>query len=264
MMSARTIYPRKNQKIFSSDIKAEFRDNFDMIKRYKNLFRKNSNLNKNKNIFFKDINLYKSYINSSAPYNYIKVPSEKNTYLICFNGGPQIYTYVESNKLNNEMDKKEIIYGEKKSCGCFTKLYVPKLKRCLSNLENYKINRGKFNMKRTNSGYNPNYYERNISFLKNNRDWTPNPKRFITKPGFINDGLLKRITNENNIYKNYTTNYENRVRINFEDSKNTNDDNKNRRNRYDNLLFTLNKNINKKFHKTQIFDHCKPFLSEGL
>ena len=269
MLSSRTIYKKKNPKIFSSEARAEFRDSFDMIKRYKNIFRKKNTLAKHKNVIFRGNNLYKSFFNSTSPYNYFQVPSEKNTFLICYNGGPQIYTYVEKNKLSEELDTKEIIYGDRKACGCFAKLYVPKLKRSMSNLDNYRINREKFNFSRPGSAYNSNIFKNNLN-LTNKRDMTPKPFRFNPNQNSKKNELLKRIMNnkKNNLYRNYSTNNENRAKINYEDSKSGYSDenlsNLTRKNKYDTLLFHLNRNINKKFHKTQIFDHCKPFLSEGL
>ena len=154
MNTERTIYRKINTNIFSSDVKAEFRENFDMNQKYKNLFRKKAIFNKNKKIKIRKPSLQNSFFNSTSPYNFLQVPLEKNTFLIRFNGGPKIYTYVEKEKLNEEMDTKEIIYGPQKQCGCFTKLYVPKLTRCLSNLDNFKINREKFSFQRPNSAYN--------------------------------------------------------------------------------------------------------------
>lgn len=264
MMSAREIYAKKYPKIFSSDVRAEFRNNFDMIKRYKNILKNKGNLTKCKRIIFRRPNLYKSFINSSSPYNYFKIPSEKNTFLIFYNGGPQVYSYVEKDKLSEELDKKEIIYGDKKSCGCFTKLYVPKLTRNFSNLENYKINREKYNFKRPNTTYRSNYSKIDLN-LNKTREWTQKPTRFTIKSNAKNNDLLKRIVNDKKNYRNSSTNSTNRAKINYEDIKNDyNDEKLNKRNRYDSLLYYLNKNINKKFHKTQIFDQCKPFLSEGL
>jgi len=267
MLSTKTIYSKKSPKIFSSDVRAEFLGSFDMIKRYKNIFRKKNILAKHKNIIFRGHNLYKSFFNSTTPYNYFKVPSEKNTFLICYNGGPQIYTYVEKDKLSEELDKKEIIYGDQKSCGCFTKLYVPKLKRSMSNLDSYRINREKFNFSRPGSSYKQNILKNNLS-LCNKRDFTPKPFRFHANQNSKNNGLLKRTLIDKTMYRNFSTNNENRSKINYEDSKNGYNDenlsNLTRKNKYDSLLFQLNRNINKKFHKTQIFDQCKPFLSEGL
>ena len=263
-MSARTIHMKKYPKIFSSDIRAEFRNNFDMNKRYKKIFTKKADLAILKKVMFRSPNLYKSFINSMAPYNYLQIPSEKNTFLICYNGGPQKYTYIEKDKLSEEMDKKEIIYGDKKLCGCFRKLYIPKLKRSMSDLENYNINRENFNFKRPNSPYNFDYLKNNINFNKN-REFTPKPATLRAKPGSKYNGLLKRYINDKNYYRNFSSNYANRPKINYEDSKNGNNDEKtNTRNKYDSLLYHLSQNINKKFHKTQIFNQCKPFLCEGL
>ena len=56
---------KKNRKIYSSDVRAEFRDNFDMIKRYKNLFCKKNSLIESKKSLYKTHNLYRSFINTA-------------------------------------------------------------------------------------------------------------------------------------------------------------------------------------------------------
>ena len=260
MKSSRTIFMKKNRKIYSSDVRAEFRDNFDMIKRYKNLFRKKNSLIESKKSLYKTHNLYRSFINSSFPYNYFQVPNEKNTFLIHYNGGPKIYTYVEKNKLNKELDTKEIIYGDKKNCGCFTKLYVPKLKRCLSNLENYRIKDNKFGFKRPNSSFNPKFL-----LNKSKKDLIHDAIKFENKTGAKRLEFSKKFYERNDNYRNLSTNFINRTKINFENSKDECDDKKIvKTNKYDSLLYNLNRNIDKKFHKTQIFDSLKPFLSEGM
>ena len=37
-----------------------------------------------------------------------------------------------------------------------------------------------------------------------------------------------------------------------------------KRNEYETLLYDINKKIDKKFHKTQIFNNLKPYLSVGM
>ena len=229
MMADKTLYIKKDRKIFSSDIRSEFRKNFDVRQKYKNLFKKNIPSASFRKLLEKGPNLYRSFITSSAPYNYFKLPGEQNSYLVCYNGGPKIYTYAEKNKLNEELDKKDIIYGEQKDCGCFSKIYVPKLRRCLSNLENYRTNFDYFKAARPNSGFN------------------------------------KSIICENDNYNNYSTNYSKKFRINFENNKDDSEQKKIlKRNSYNNLIYSVSQRVDRKFHKRQIFDNCKPFLQELL
>ena len=151
-MADKTFYIKKDRIIFSSNTRSEFRKNFDFRKKYKNLFRENIPSASFRKLLIKGPNLYRSFINSSAPYNYFKVPKEENAFLVCFNGGPKIYRYAEKDKLNEELDKKDIIYGDKKKCGCFTKLYVPKLRRCLSSIDSCRTNIDYFNASRPKTG----------------------------------------------------------------------------------------------------------------
>ena len=251
---------RRNPDIFSSTTRAEFRDSFDMIKKYKNIFRKNSNFTKKK-FFVKTPNLYKSFINSSSAYNYVEIPREKNTFLICYNGGPKVFAYVEKDKINEEMDKKDILYGEPKQCGCFKKLYVPKLTRSLSNFENYRINNIEhYGFKRPYSVYNQNLLSNKLNFKNDNRNLTPNTMRYST-----NKNKILKLKDFGNHKINYNNNFNKilpKQKITLPNG--TNNKLILKRNKYDSLLYKMNKNIDKKFHKTQIFDHCKPFLMEGL
>ena len=263
MNSERIIYKKKNPPIFNSKIKSEFRENFDMIQKYKNLFRKKSFLNKNKKVIIKGVKLQNTFFNSATPYNYFKVPLEKNTFLISFNGGPKVYTFVDKEKLNEEMETKKIIYGPEKSCGCFAKLYVPKLRRSLSSLYNLKINREKYNFQRpTSSAYN---LWNKFNYNKKNRYMTPQTSRFIKDQRPQINNVFKRVDSAKNFYRNYFTNIINRKRINYEKAqKDQNDKKIVKRNEYESLLYDINRNIDKKFHKTQIFNNSKPYLSVGL
>ena len=262
MNTERTIYRKINTNIFSSDVKAEFRENFDMNQKYKNLFRKKAIFNKNKKIKIRKPSLQNSFFNSTSPYNFLQVPLEKNTFLIRFNGGPKVYTYVEKEKLNEEMDTKEIIYGPQKQCGCFTKLYVPKLTRCLSNLDNFKINREKFSFQRPNSAYNQRH---NFNYNKKNHYMTPQTSRFVREQRPQINDIFRRVDSARNIYRNYSTNDINRKRISYEkNQKECNDKKLMKRNEYETLLYDINKKIDKKFHKTQIFNNLKPYLSVGM
>lgn len=260
-MDNKTILFRRNSDIFSSSTRAEFRDSFDMIKRYKNIFRENQKITQRKKFFIKTPNMYRSFIYSSSPYNYLRIPREKNTFLICYNGGPKLYTYVEKDKLSEKLDKKDIINIEPKQCGCFKKLYVPKLTRSLSNFENYRRNdMQQFGFKRPLSGYNQPYLKNKIDYNNENCKVSSNSVRYNKN---INRTLkMKKFDNKKNIYNFYYTNYLPNKKISFDNNR----DNKKmlKRNKYDSLLYNMNKNIDKKFHKTQIFDHCKPFLSEGF
>ena len=265
MMADKTLYIKKDRKIFSSDIRSEFRKNFDVRQKYKNLFKKNIPSVSFRKLLEKGPNLYRSFITSSAPYNYFKLPGEQNSYLVCYNGGPKIYTYAEKNKLNEELDKKDIIYGEQKDCGCFSKIYVPKLRRCLSNLENYRTNFNYFKAARPNTVKNEYFVNEGINNNKVRNVFTPKPIKIKNRQFQNNSCFNKCIICENDNYNNYSTNYSKKFRINFENNKDDSEQNKIiKRNSYNNLIYSVSQRVDRKFHKRQIFDNCKPFLQELL
>jgi len=258
MMADKTFYIKKDRTIFSSNTRSEFRKNFDFRKKYKNLFRENIPSASFRKLLIKGPNLYKSFINSSAPYNYFKIPNEENAFLVCFNGGPKIYTYAEKNKLNEELDEKEIIYGDKKKCGCFTKLYVPKLRRCMSCIDSCRTNIDYFKNSRPKTGRSNPLEDQNYNKIGN--AFTPKPI-IIKNKLYQRDFGFNKKTDEGDNYNNYTTNY--MKKINFENSKdNLNSKNAFRRNKYDTLIYSMSQRVDRKFHKKQIFDNCKPFLQE--
>ena len=265
-MSARTIFRKKNT-IFSSDIRREFRNNFDIKTRYKNLLKNDMASSKFKKIIIKGPNLYRSFINASTPYNYLQVPSEKNTFLVCFNGGPKVYSYAEKDKMSKELDKKEIIYGEKKDCGCFTKLYVPKLTRCYSNLENYRsyITMNNY-FQRPKTVNKNNFVENPLNTNRIGRAFTPNPAIFGDRPGTKRIGLAQKLIKDRGDYNNFSTNFSDTSKLNIENNKIGFNEGKviKRNKKYDTLFYTISQKIDKKFHKTQIFNNCKPFLMEGM
>ena len=255
-MENKTILNHQNPNIFSLITHPESRDSFDKIKRHKKIIRRNSSFT-NKNFCVKTPNLYKSFLNSSSPYNYVQIPQDKNTFLICYNGGPKVYAYVEKDKLSKELDKKDILYREPKQCGCFKKIYIPKLTRNLSNLEKNRINnKENYGFKKLFSGYNQNFLSNKLNFKKENRYLTPNKMIYNNNNNKISKP--KKFNNKNN---NDYDNYLPKQKISFE---NCNNKLILKRNKYDSLLYKINRNIDKKFHRTQIFDHCKPFLMEGL
>ena len=265
-MSARTIFHKKDTKIFSADTRREFRNTFDIKTRYKNLMKNNIASSKFKKLLIKGPNLYRSFINASAPYNYFQMPSEKNTFLVCFNGGPQVYSYAEKDKMSKELDKKEILYVDQKDCGCFTKLYVPKLTRCYSNLENYRsyfTNNNYF--PRPQTGNRNNFFGNVLNKNKIGRAFTPKPTIFDNRPVTQRLGLSQKLIDDRGDYNNFSTPFGNTQRLKSENSKvGFNDEKVAKRNKYDTLLYNLNQKINRKFHKTQIFNNCKPFLMEGM
>jgi len=260
MMADKTFYIKKDRKIFSSKTRVEFRNTFDFNKKYKNLFKQNVRSASFRKLIDKGPNLYRSFINSSAPYNYIRIPHEKNSFFVCFNGGPKVYTYAEKDKLNEELDKKEIIYGDRKNCGCFTKLYVPKLRRCWSNLQSYRTNIDYFNSKRPKTGH-PSFAEEQKNDMPSDA-FTPKPIIVKNNQYQRDFGFNKRVISEND---NYNNNFNNNYlkKVNFETSKeNSNRKNHLKRNTYDTLIYSVSQRVDRKFHKRQIFDNCKPFLQE--
>ena len=231
--------------------------NFELInplKKTKNTFRNFQNLRQRNNFVFYRPNLYRSFIYSSAPFNYYRNPEDKNSFLVCFNGGPKklINSFIKRQDLNNENNNnKETIYNSIKPCGCLSKQIKPKLSRNVSydNLRYYNnmsSNKNQFNTfnKINNLPKNPlSRNKRSFSGLLTSKSYRRS-----------NDGkhiyLLKKFIEGNNIEEN-------------KNEENNDANNLDNINRYGySACYGFRPKMNKRFHKTQIFDHCKPFLCD--
>ena len=249
----------KNNINFRSD----FIDTFSPLKKTNNNFRQSQNYNllskkKKYNFIFQRPNIYRSFINASAPFNYSKNPYDKNSYLICFNGGPQkqINSILKREDIDPEYNKEEIAYRNLKQYGFIPNTPIPKLTRNLSH-DNFTNKNIKINNNQLNSLKKINYLPKN-PFSRNER----NLSGFLTsrslrksKDGKIVYTLRKYIDENNNEINN---------NLRYEDVKNEERNNQNieMRNRFNYSIYGFRPNINKRFHKTQIFDHCKPYLTD--
>ena len=255
-------------------INPEYKETFKLSKKNKNIFREYSNLSQKKH-FYKKPNIYSSFINSSAPFIYYKNPSDKNTFIINYNGGPkkQIHLFKKTDDLKNNLNEKQIIFRNYKQCGCLFNYYMPKLSRSLSYNEYFKNNY--INMKKAHfNNYNKVYLTPSNNGLRSfKRNMTPNHFR-MTKDGKIVLTLKKfrdeNINEENNNlryesqkkYENNENNENNEYNENNEINENNenNDKNYKGRNKFNSSLYNFRPRIFNSFHKTQIFNHCKPYL----
>lgn len=219
-------------------------------KKKNNIFRKNLNYpNRNKANFHK-VNMHQSIMNSSAPYNFYKSPKRKNEYLICFNGGPKQTFFTKKSvepTIEKYSEKYEYFNNEKRSCGCLSKCYFPsKIKKLIYRPNN--INNESDFFKKVNLTSKDNkLVQRDI--FGNNRYMTPKTIR-IGNDGkiILNLRNFKKVNyNTNGIYKHL------RYERHFKNGKFF---------PYYNNNSIFNSTFDNTFHKTQIFDHCKPFLAE--
>lgn len=252
--------PTNKSKI---NFRSEFMDAHNPLKKSKNNnFRQNQFLllkKKKYNFIFQRPNIYRSFINASAPFNYSKNPYDQNRYLICFNGGPQkqINSILKREDFDPEYNNEEIIYRNLKQYGFIPNVPNPKLKRNLSH-DNFKNKNLNINKNQFNNFNKINYLPK-----------TPLSRNTRNICGFLTSRNLRKSKDGKKIYtlKKYVDekNYELNNHTKYEDKKNgeRNNEKKNEmRNIFNFSIYGFRPNINKRFHKTQIFDHCKPYLTD--
>ena len=229
-------------------------DLLNPMKKTKITFRNTQNLRKKNKFIFYRPNLYRSFLYSSAPFNYVKNPIDKNSFLVFFNGGPHrlINSFIKGHEVSQENNNKEPIYKSIKPCGCLSRNIKPKLSRNIS-CDNFRYNNNIISSNKNQF----NTFKKINSLPKNplSRNKRPFSGFFTCKSyGKSNDGkhiyLLKRFIEGNN----------------NEEQKNIGNYNENNIddiNRYGySACYGFRPQMNKRFHKTQIFDHSKPFLCE--
>lgn len=238
--------------LHKSNSKSQKMDILSPLKKKKNTFRNFENLRqKNKFIFYRP-NLYRSFLYSSAPFNYYKNPVDKNSFLVCFNGGPKklINSVVKRADSSQEnFNNKETIYKSIKPCGCISKHIKPKLSRNLS-CENFRYN----NISSNKNQFNTFNKINNFPLSRNKRTFS----------GFSTSKSYRRSNDGKHIYllKKFIEGSNNEEQKN--EGYNNNDENN-----MDNIYrygyspcYGFRPKMNKRFHRTQIFDHCKPFLCD--
>ena len=235
---------------------SEFKETFNLSKKPKNMFREYSNLSQKKINFYNKPNMYRSFINPSAPFNYYNNPANKNSFLVRYNGGPQkqFQSFIKKDDSKAHFQDKQIIYRNNKPYGNLSKYYMPKLSRSLSCNDYFKNN----DMNKTNNHYY-NYNNENLAPSNNGlrtfkKYITPNHIR-MTKDGKI-VLTLKKFRNENNHEDNNNFRYEN------QNNYDNNEKNDKGRNTFYSSFYCFRPRHFNFFHKTQIFNLCKPFLAD--
>jgi hypothetical protein len=233
----------------NNQFRSKHNEVFSPMRKQKNSFGEYMNLNKKDKFVLKGPNYYRSFINSSAPFNYFKNPVDKSTFLVSYNGGPknQLHTYVTREDLKPDFDEnKEFVYKNVKPCIYQPKNKIPKLSRNLSYGENY--NRARYN------GMSNSF--KNIEYLPENR-----LNRNIS--GFMSSKPL-RMSKDGKIIFTLKKFNENKFPLNnnlrYEKKENESEKIMKIKPRFINSCFSFRPRIVKRFHKTQIFNLCKPFL----
>jgi hypothetical protein len=229
-------------------------ENEGHYKKPKNIFRSGPYLPRRKQIIYRTPNIYNSFMNISAPFiTYIDSSDKnKNSYLVCFKSGPKMKIQISRN--TNETNNKEVIYSNvRKPCGCFYKKYVTKLSKSLSPAEKFKYN----NMN------NMNIYKQKINLYTkiNNRSCNKMSNAInLKKYSGLTNNLLSRQKSEKILStynkEGYNRNKRYEYRGIYEEEKNKLID------KFRQSCYNFRPSFDKTFHKTQIFDHCKPYLAD--
>lgn len=257
-----------------------FDENEQKVKSQKCIFRANPSKPKKKELMDRTSIMYRSFINSSAPFNYFPNPTNdpaQKSLLVCFNGGPQKKVILSKNV--KDLSDKEIVYtNNRKVCGCLYKQYRPKSsckssflseRNKYSKFSNYmngkerlkysaKINNNRTNILSNKEGINKNkevpqyaklknYYSSNVITGGGNGCFTYrkiNPKIFATL-------LREENCKSSREYEKKKFDL-NQFRFSYLNYNNINNNN----------LYSID--MDKKFHKTQIFNHCKPYLVDAF
>ena len=215
-----------------------------LSKKRQNLFRENPNYTKNS---------YSISRNPYIPFDYFNSQVDKNVYQVHYKDKSQKNIFPNLTK-EERLDNKTQIYTNIKNKS-FSRTQNQRLPRNFSQSENLGNNRiyripkltNTNNQKRYNSFYEkkPNIFKN----IKNIRFYTPEPIR-VTKNGKIIYRLKRAFNNGNfNEYNNFRygdSNYEEE----FDRRKFTSTD------------FKFFPRIDKKYHKSQIFNLYKPFLAD--
>ena len=219
--------------------------NYILSKKRQNFFRENPNYTKN---------ICSLSRNPYVPFDYYNSQVDKNAYQIHYNDETQKNIFPKLTK-EETLNNKKKIYANLKNRS-LSRTQNQQIPRYLSRYENFRNNRNfsipkliNTNQKRYNSFYeNKSNIFKNI---KNIRFYTPEPLR-MTKNGKIIYRLKRTFHNDNyNEYNNFNNNLrygDNNYDDQFERIKFCSTDSK---------FFPK---IDRKFHKSQIFNLYKPFL----
>ena len=265
-MSNQNFILKKTPKNISTYFYPEYNDNHSKMP--KNMFREYSNFSHKKKLFPYKSNINPSFKNSYAPYLYYKNPADKNTFLVNYNGGPQkqLFPYLTRDELPHILNNEETNYGINNQYGYLSKNSKPRLSRNLSQYDNLMYNQNYNNPRVSNNQYN-SFYKKiysatpNKRNIRNFRGLTPEPIR-EKKNGKIIYRLKKSYNEEgdSNEYNEFdiidNLRYEDN-RIKFKKKISGNGINMKK---FSSTYFNFRPRLDKRFHKSQIFNNCKPFL----
>lgn len=264
MSSPNFIHLKTPNNINKTNFDSKYNNGFNPSKRLKNTFYQSPGLFSKKKFIFPKPSIYHSFINSSAPFNYYKNPVEKNAFLICYNGGPQsqIHSFITIKDLKKESNNKKIIYNLK-PCGCLSRQPVTKLSKNLTYAENYGYNK-EINRKKNNTFKRINYLTKKPLFrnARNSCGFLTSNKTLMMKKDGNMIRSMKQFNDENN-YENRKDFRREKAFDRFQNSKyyeNKGEKDKKIRNRINSSCYGFRPRYNNLFHKSQIFNHCKPFL----
>lgn len=247
-MSSKTFICLKTPMNPHNNMNLEYKNSFNLSQKPKNSFREYSrNMFEGQKNSFGKRNIYSSFCNSSLPFN--KNPVNRNTFLKNINGETEkVYSFIKRDDSKNDEMKGKMIYSQIKPCGCISRnYYMPKLSKSFScrdfkyndiNLDNYQNNYNKINVSSTNK-----------------------PKRYMTPKYYriSNDGkiilTLKKFRNDKKSLESKKI-----LRSEKEGKANYYELITKSRNPYYSSFYIFRPRITNIFHKTQIFNHFKPFL----
>ena len=217
-------------------------------------------------------NSYKSFLNSSAPFNYYNNYKNKNGLLVQYNGGPhkQFCPLITNANLSQFFKSRSRSQKFRRPCGCYSNFNISKYTPCYDYYPFYD---------RKDQYYN-NYQTNQLPFIDNeNMKYSNGFKRQIRNNGKITYKLKDNYDNENNLV-NKESNQEFNKNDEVEKNENNIDNNqidhnqihnevkeeKNGEEKYENKyqFNYFNTKPRRRFHKVQIFNNYKPFLVDDF
>jgi len=219
-----------------------------LSKKRQNFFRENPNYTKN---------LCSLSRNPYVPFDYYNNQVNKNSYQVHYKDETQKNLFPNLAK-EEILDNKTKTYANLKNRS-LSRTQNQRIPRNLSQYENFRNNRNYSIPKLINTNNQEKYnslYENKSNILKNIKNirfYTPEPLR-VTKNGKIIYRLKRTFNNGNYNYNEYN-NFNNNLRYG-----NNNYDDQSERIKFSSTESKFFPRIDRKFHKSQIFNLYKPFL----
>ena len=222
--------------LYTNQFHPKYIDYFNPLNKSNNNFRENVNQPNQKKFYIHRPNIYRSFIKSSAPYNNYKNPINRNAFLAPYNNGLQkeFHPFMPKEDLGQDINENlKINYKNEQQIDCQNNNSLPQLSPKIS-YENYRYNNLNMN-KNWDNVFSRTYFQKNPNF--------ENYHGFKTSKSF-------RLSNDGKII--YTL----KKIIGNKDTK----CDEHKKCRFINSCFSFRPRTKNRFHKTQIFNLCKPFL----